>query len=102
MPKREEITDVISPEGIKKLKVGSVLKFADGTQIKVTRKTKDRIWGEHIELIGIDEGMSHYGHDVDRSEEAIDKHGVAYCNDCQVATREFANEDGEKKFLDRG
>lgn len=102
MGKKEEITDIFpEPQAIAQLKVGTVLKFADGTQIKVTRKTKTRIWGEHVELLDMDTGMSHYGHNLDTTQEALQEYGVPYCQDCEVAVRNQATTTGNMKAMQR-
>jgi hypothetical protein len=100
MGKKEEISDIISEKGIIELKVGTVLKFdyeGSPIYIKVTRKdTKNmRIWGEHVTLGGMDEGMSHYGHEMDRTVDPI------FCTDCQVPVTQFANKSGEMKSWER-
>jgi hypothetical protein len=102
MGKKEELTDVISPEGIKALKVGQILGFSyEGSpiRIKITRKdTKNmRIWGEHIDLVNIDTGMSHYGHIIDASDEARKKYGNVYCHDCHVTVDKKATWFGNKQ-----
>ena len=94
MGQKEELTDMISENGIKELKVGTVLKFEyEGsiTSIKITKKdTKNmRIWGEHVELMPMDVGMSHYGHQIDRSKD------VPFCTDCQLPVTDYATEEGE-------
>lgn len=102
MGKKEEITDIFpEPEAIAQFKVGQILKFADGTQIKITRKTKTRIWGEHIELLDMDTGMSHYGHNLDVTEEAIQQYGVPYCTDCEIPVRNRATMTGDMKAMKR-
>lgn len=102
MGKKEEITDVISEKGIKEIKVGTILKFdyeGSPIHIKVTKKdTKNmRIWGEHIKLYDMDTGMSHYGHNIDTTNE----NGMVYCSDCEVFIDQEATEAGEQKMLDR-
>lgn len=102
MGKKEEITDIFpTPEAIKKIKVGTVLKFDSGVQIKVTRKTKTRIWGEHVELLDMDTGMSHYGHNLDVTEEALQEYGVPYCQDCEIPVRNRATTTGDMKAMQR-
>lgn len=56
--KREEITDMLTPKGLAELKVGQVLTFNyEGSPIhlKITRRTKARVWARHIRLFKQDE-----------------------------------------------
>lgn len=96
MEQREEITDLFRPEAIAKIKVGTVLKFNyEGTitTIKVTRKTKDRIWGKHIKpLIPANEAMSHYGHNIDVTMTPV------WCSDCEVPVRDASTKMGRDKY----
>lgn len=100
MGKKEEITDIISEKGIKEIKLGTVLKFdyeGSPVYIKVTKKdTKNmRIWGEHVALGGMDEGMSHYGHELDREKVPM------WCLDCDKPVTEFGTKEGELKAWER-
>lgn len=100
MGKKEEITDIISEKGIREIKVGTVLKFdyeGSPVHIKVTRKdTKNmRIWGEHVTLGGMDEGMSHYGHELDRDRTPV------WCLDCDRPVTQFSTKEGEMKAWER-
>lgn len=102
--KKEEITDIISPQAYDdpNFKKGLVLKMTKAT-IKITkvdRKNK-RTWGEHITLINQQIVGSHHEHDIDSSKEAYDQYGMPFCNDCQVLIEEPSTEDGEVKALDR-
>lgn len=99
MSKREEITDVINDSAYEdpNFKAGLVLKFAK-TTIKITkvdRKNK-RAWGEHIKMYSINEGYSHYGHNIDNTDPTS-----VYCTDCEVEVSEAANELGETKVAER-
>lgn len=96
MGMKEEITDLISDKGIMELKVGQVLGFnyeGSVTRIKVTKidRKNMRIWGEHVDLIDVNTGMSHYGHDLDRTQSP------PWCNDCQVPVNVESTEDGDMK-----
>lgn len=92
MGKKEEITDVITPEGYAKLKKGDILNFAEAT-LKITKKAQGRIWAEHVSTpVDVEVGMSHYGHNVDASDP-----GVPFCTDCGVPINELATEKGDVK-----
>jgi hypothetical protein len=93
--KKEELTDMFTPKAIAAFRVGQVLKFEDGTQIKITRKTKTRIWGQHITLVDLDRGMSHYGHNLDVTKDP------PYCEDCEATIRELATTTGNLKSMQR-
>lgn len=100
MGKREEITDLVSDEGIKDIKVGTILKYQlDGTNIniKVTRKdTKAmRIWGEHIDTYDVDNIQSHYGHNLDVTGS------LPFCSDCEIIITEASTIKGTQKHADR-
>lgn len=49
-----EITSELTKKGIRELKVGQVLMFDNNTefglQLKITRKTKDRVWAKEVYL----------------------------------------------------
>lgn len=106
--KTEEITDVLTPEGIRsgQFQKGQVLKFdyeGSITCLKITQifKHKGRAWAKHIELMSQQVVASHYGHNVDSTKEAIDEHGKPYCQDCEVTVDQPSTEDGEVKAADR-
>lgn len=51
MNKTEEITDIFTPEGIKKLKKGQILVFNNEgvkTELKITRIAKGRVWAKEV------------------------------------------------------
>ena len=99
MAKREEITDVISPEAFddKNFKKGLVLKFAKATLkiTKIDRKNK-RVWAQHVSMYDIDTAMGHYGHDVQQRPD-----GTVFCNDCGTEIDQNATEEGEVKAVVR-
>lgn len=96
--KREDISDMIKSEAYDdpEFKKGLVLKF-ERTTIKITRidRKNKRAWGEHIQLHDQRITLSHYGHEVDLTEN------TPFCIDCEVPVSESSTEDGDKKFLDR-
>lgn len=109
MGKKEEISDVMADKsytakddtGKYVFYVGRILKFSyEGSPItiKITRidRKNKRMWGEHIALYNMDIGMTHYGHDVDSSDNAR-----VWCRDCDVEVSEPATEEGEVKALQR-
>lgn len=101
--KKEEITDLISDEGIMKLVKGQVLTFQKGTQItslKITKldKKNKRVWAEHVDLIGAQNAMSHEDHILDRSNWAIQQFTVPFCEDCKVPISKPATEEGNVKM----
>lgn len=54
----EDITDIFTPEGIKKLKKGQILFFDDGakkTQLKITKIANNRVFAKKVITYGIDE-----------------------------------------------
>ena len=99
MRKKEEITDLIRPEAFEDVnfKVGLILKFQKTTikLTKVDRKNK-RVWAEHINTYDFNNGMSHYGHDVNASDPTM-----VFCKDCQIEIGEKATEEGEIKAAHR-
>lgn len=99
MPKREEITDMITDAAFDdpNFKKGLVLKFAKAT-LKLTRvdRKNKRVWAEHIAVYDFNTGLSHYGHDVDVSDPSH-----VYCKDCQVEINNKATEEGEIKATHR-
>lgn len=48
-PKSIEITDVLTADGIDRIKVGQVLVFSEAS-LKVTRKAKGRVWAKETRL----------------------------------------------------
>lgn len=95
---KEELTDMFTPAGIAAIKVGKVLRFnyeGSITNIKVTRKTKDRIWGVHVEMIEYNQAMSHYGHNLDTTVTPV------WCTDCDVAANELSTKEGRAKAAKR-
>jgi hypothetical protein len=110
----EEITDMMADkayvakdeDGEFVFHEGKVLKFnfeGSITTLKITkidRKNK-RMWAEHVELVNQVVVRSHYGHNVDSTEEAMKEYGVPFCTDCQVPVNEESTEDGEVKALER-
>lgn len=98
MNKKEEITDLIRPEAFDdpNFKKGLALVMEKAT-IKITkidRKNK-RVWGEHIVLMDQKTTLSHYGHNVDTTQE------TPFCTDCEVPVDQPSTEDGEVKYADR-
>lgn len=101
--KREEISDVISEGGLKRLRKDDVLHFGNDevghTYLKITkidRKNK-RVWAEHVlPMVDFNTGMSHYGHDIDTEAE-----GQPFCRDCNVDITEPSTEDGDVKARNR-
>lgn len=95
---KEELTDMFKPEAIPKIKVGSVLKFEyEGsiTCIRITRRTQTRIWGVHVTLLDYNTMMSHYGHNLDATEEPT------WCDDCECPVTEVSNAFGRAASLKR-
>lgn len=102
MNKKEEITDMITDAAYDdpEFKKGLVLKFdyeGSKTSLKLTRvdRKNKRTWAEHINLIKMDQGMSHYGHEIDATQNP------PYCTDCDEPVDQFANQDGNNKAWDR-
>lgn len=102
---KEEITDIMSDKvytqkvgGQFVFHKGKVLKFARAT-IKITRidRINKRMWGEHIALHEQDTVISHVGHDVDSTGDALEKHGKPWCNDCNGPITEKSTAAGDAK-----
>lgn len=97
MGQREEITDVITPEGYAKLKKGDYLRFEKAT-LKITAKRQGRIWAEHVTTpVDAEIGMSHYGHNVDVSQPDA----VPFCQDCGVYIDKISTEEGDQAAYER-
>lgn len=98
--KREEITDIITPEAFDdpEFKKGIVLKMEKATirLTRVDRKNK-RVWGEHIVMVDSKPVDTHLGHNVDTSEEVIFIHGVPYCTDCSMPVSEEAKKEQDNE-----
>lgn len=84
MKKSEELTDMISDEGIRHFKEKGITTVAfshegSKTQFAITKivlKPTPRIWGREIVTVDLDTGMSHYGHLLDKTMTPI------WCEDC--------------------
>lgn len=107
-PQIEEITDVLTPEGIRsgQFKKGQMLKFnyeGSITTLVITRiwVHKGRAWARHADTAAQTVVATHYGHNVDSTEEAQREYGVPYCTDCEVPVNEPSTEDGEVKAANR-
>jgi hypothetical protein len=104
--KREEITDLMSLEARKHydIEVGKLLKFRKDNEIVaivVTRMTKTRMWGVHVEVNDRQVVHSHRGHAVDTTEDTVREYKAPYCTDCEVPVTEPSTEDGEVKAAER-
>lgn len=101
MGKKEEITDLISDRAIKNPLVihkGKVLVFQmedDTTTIKITKVDRKncRVWGEHIDLIEMQNVVSHENHNVDMKKR--------FCNDCKSPIGVGATEEGNVRAIQR-
>ncbi|UOF80581.1 hypothetical protein [Caudoviricetes sp.] len=105
---KEEITDILTAEGVRSgdFKKGQMLKFeyeGSVTCIKITRidRKNGRAWGEHIEPINNNVALSHYGHNIDTTEETIKEYRVPYCTDCEMPVNNEASDEGKKKAEER-
>lgn len=105
---KEEISDILTAEGIRsgEFKKGQMLKFEyEGSQtcIKITRidRKNGRAWGEHIEPVNNNIALSHYGHNLDATEETIREHRVPFCTDCEIPVSTEATIDGKRKVEER-
>lgn len=101
--KKEEITDVLTPEGIKRLRRDQVLHFGNSqvghTYLKITKidRKNGRVWAEHVPpFVDFNTGMSHYGHNID-----TDRHGLPFCRDCKVEIDTQSTEEGDMKAVER-
>lgn len=79
-----DIIDMSKPKAQRDIFVGATLTFNyEGSlhSYKVMKLPKNgNVWVRPITLINPD----HYNHDVIVTDEAIEKYGAYYCNDCQV------------------
>lgn len=96
--KREEISDMI-PEKLWEhpdFKAGYILRFDTATLkvTKINRKAK-RVWAEHTELVEQIVANTHFGHNVDITENP------PYCSDCEVYIDEAATPEGKSKAEER-
>lgn len=105
---KEEITDILTADGIRsgEFKKGQLLKFeyeGSVTCIKITRldRKNGKAWGEHIEPVNNNVALSHYGHNLDATEEAIREYRVPYCTDCEMPVNAEASADGKRKVQER-
>lgn len=99
MPKKEEITDIISEEAYSDpaFKRGIILRFTDAS-LKVTRvdRKNKRTWAEHWELYEAEAAVSHYGHNIERRDD-----GKTWCNDCDCELSQMATDKGNRKAAER-
>lgn len=54
----EEITDIITPEGLQKLTKGQILVFMDGkkkTELRITKIKSGRVWATEVRTYSPDE-----------------------------------------------
>ena len=102
--KKEEITDILTPEGIKsgEFKKGQMLKFTQ-TNIKITKidKKNGRAWGVHVEPMKYHTAITHYGHIIDATDDAMKEYGAPFCEDCEIPVDEEATKEGKKKATER-
>lgn len=98
MANREEISDMISDDlwKLPEFKKDFILRFDKATLkiTKINRKAK-RVWAEHTELVEQIVANTHYGHNLDATED------VPYCTDCEVYIDEAATLEGKSKVEDR-
>lgn len=101
---KEEITDIISDEAYDdpNFKKGLLLKMEKANIVitKVDRKNK-RTWGRHIQPVNQGIATTHYGHNIDTTEETQQEFGAPYCADCEVSLNEQATVEGKKKAQER-
>lgn len=66
--KWEDITDMLTPQGVEGLKVGQVLVFdyeGSQTHLRITRKVRNRVWAKEVrfytdkEVAAMVEGLPH-------------------------------------------
>lgn len=110
MGKSEEITDIINqikerytPENFEKMNIkkGRTLTFDfEGSPVvmEVTKVAKGRYWAKHVELHNPKFVSSHARHDIDASREMEKRHGVPFCNDCELPVSEMSTAIGRARF----
>jgi len=101
---KEEITYIISDEAYDdpNFKKGLLLKMEKANIVitRVDRKNK-RTWGRHIQPVNQSIATTHYGHNIDTTEEIQAEFGAPYCTDCEVPLNEQATVDGKRKANER-
>lgn len=109
----EEISDMMTPksyidrvDGQYVFRKGKVLKFnyeGSITSLKITKidRKNQRMWAVQINLHDQRIVVSHYGHSVDTTGEALEKYGSPWCEDCEIPVTEPSTEDGDRNALDR-
>lgn len=102
--KKEEITDILTPEGVRSgdFDKGSLLKFRHEDKVVTMKITKidrkaGRAWAEHVSTMPSEIGLSHYGHLVDNTETTRVEFGAPYCQDCDSPINERSTLEGNAK-----
>lgn len=72
------ITEELTKEGRKKIKVDDILRFEGGVELKIMRKNKDGVWAKRVKTYDPEVLRRHEGHDVDMDKEPL------YCNTCGI------------------
>lgn len=114
MAKEFEVTDTIeeikqgkTAEEFKSMKIkkGRTLTFnyeGSMTVLEITRTTRDgRYFAKEIELHEPNTVASHYGHNVDATQEASEQYGAPYCTDCEIPVSDKATLEGKRKYQKR-
>jgi len=73
-----KITDDLSKKGRKHIKVDDILRFDDGTELKIMRKNKQGVWAKRIKTYDPEVIKRHEGHDLDLKATPI------HCRKCDV------------------
>lgn len=71
-----EITNILTPEGIKKLKKGQILMFVkDGKRndIKITRMSKGRVWAKRVDTYDPEDLVVSSGNETETIEEHLER-----------------------------
>lgn len=72
------ITSDLTKQGRKKIKVDDILRFDDGTELKIMRKNREGVWAKRVKTYDPQMLKRHQGHDVDMKKEPL------HCNTCSI------------------
>lgn len=74
MTKWENITDVLTPEGIERLNTGEVLMFNyenSPIHLKIKRKSRGKVWAERIELLTAEQAEAKFKEQTDEQNAEV-------------------------------
>lgn len=86
MSQMENIADIFTPEGKKKLRKRQLLVFNKGgknTSYRIVSLVGG-VWVREVQTMTGDELNAHSGHQIDSTRIAQAKHGGVWCEDCKT------------------